>query len=249
METFQCAPFGTITLRRRHGARNIRIRIEADSLLVSADYYTSIKDIILLLEENREAILTKQQALKSNKKFINEDFKISNRYFSISVQRDNAIRKYLFVVKAENNSVPYKFVIRCNNSIDFNDNEIQDKLLNAINKVMRNVANNPLTSRTMQIAQELGFDVNAVKIKIEKTKWGSCSSRKNINLSAYLILLPPHLMDFVIIHELCHLKEMNHSKQFHELVNSYTEGRESELEKQLKKYSINIFDYTEQADV
>lgn len=248
MERFQCAPFGIITVRRRHGAKNIRIRIEAEGLLVSADYYTSDKDIVKLIEENREAILTKQSELKSKSKLINEDFSISNKFFSLSVCVDENLTRYLFTLKADNNTMPYKFTMRCCKNIDFSDNDIQERMLNAINKIIKNIAKEPLKERTLEIASRLGFEVNSVRTKIEKSKWGSCSSNKNINLSAYLILLPDYLRDFIITHELCHLKEMNHSKRFHDLLNEYTGGREKELNKELKKYSINIFDYTVKTD-
>ncbi len=249
MDTFQCEPFGTVTIRRRHDARSIRIRIKTDGLLVSADYYTSDKQILKLIEQNREAILKEQQSLKSKKKLINEDFRLRNRYFSLSIRRDDAIKRLLFTIKAESSVMPYKFTMRCNSKADLTDEETQEHMLNAINKLIRNVANEPLRERTMQLAKEFGFEVNSVKTKIEKSKWGSCSSRKNINLSAYLIFLPEHIRDFVIIHELCHLKEMNHSSRFHDLVNKYTGGKEKEFEKELKKYSSNIFDYTAEADV
>ena len=249
MERFRCEPFGIVTVRRRIGARSIRIRIEAGKILVSADYYTRDKDIVKLLKENEKEILEKQNTLESHKKFITEDFKLECRYFSLDVQRDEKLTRYLFTLKIDHNATPCKFTIRCNSGINFNNDDIQERLLKAINQTIRNVAKEPLETRTMQLANEFGFEVNSVKAKVARTKWGSCSSRKNINLSAYLILLPERLMDYVIIHELCHLKEMNHSARFHALVNKYTDGKESELEKELKGYSINIFDYSRQADV
>ena len=249
MERFQCEPFGTVTVTRRAGARSIRIRIEADSLSVSADYYTSAKEIIKLIEKNYNKILEKQQALKSKTKAITDNSVISNRYFSLRILIDDKLsEKYLFSLKAESNTPPFIFTLHCNTKIDFSDTDVQERIINAINQVIRNVAKNILKERTMHIARELGFEVNSVKIKITRSKWGSCSSRKNINLSAYLILLPDDLRDFVIIHELCHLKEMNHSTRFHALVNGHTGGREAELEKGLKKYSLNLLDYIEKSD-
>ena len=52
----------------------------------------------------------------------------------------------------------------------------------------------------------------------QKTRWGSCSSEKNLNFNWKLILAPPEVLDYVVVHELCHLKEMNHSKAFWEEV-------------------------------
>ncbi|MFT5036973.1 MAG: putative metal-dependent hydrolase [Candidatus Azotimanducaceae bacterium] len=63
-----------------------------------------------------------------------------------------------------------------------------------------------------------GHTYNRVAIRNQKTCWGSCTEKGNLNFSYKLIFLPPHLMDYIIVHELCHLKELNHGKQFWELV-------------------------------
>lgn len=69
--------------------------------------------------------------------------------------------------------------------------------------------------------QTLQQSVNAVRLKYNKSNWGSCSSDSNINLSTRLLLVPSEVRDYVIIHELCHLIEMNHSRQFWQLVERY----------------------------
>lgn len=62
------------------------------------------------------------------------------------------------------------------------------------------------------------FNFNEVFIRNQKTRWGSCSRRGNINLNYKIALIPAHLADYIIVHELCHLGEMNHSKDFWNLV-------------------------------
>lgn len=61
-------------------------------------------------------------------------------------------------------------------------------------------------------------DLNDIKIKKMKSRWGSCSRKKNLNFNAKLIYLPDDLIDYVIVHELCHLIEFNHSRSFWNLV-------------------------------
>ena len=62
------------------------------------------------------------------------------------------------------------------------------------------------------------FEINRVAIRNQRTCWGSCSEYKNLNFSYKLLFLPPHLADYVVVHELCHLEELNHSPQFWALV-------------------------------
>ncbi len=66
--------------------------------------------------------------------------------------------------------------------------------------------------------QFYNFSYKRVFIKNQKTRWGSCSKNGNLNFNYKIIYLPPHLADYIIVHELCHLGEFNHSKRFWNLV-------------------------------
>ena len=113
---------------------------------------------------------------------------------------------------------------------------------------LRQRAKEALPLRTAQIAAAMRtlhkrpFAYQRVAIKMNKTNWGSCSAKNNINLNLALPLLPDALRDYVIIHELCHLEHHNHSEEFHRLLNSSCLallGRpERELVKELRGYCI-----------
>ena len=62
------------------------------------------------------------------------------------------------------------------------------------------------------------FPYNRVNIKNQKTRWGSCSKQGNLNFNYKIVFLRPELADYIIVHELCHIKEFNHSKNFWQLV-------------------------------
>lgn len=68
------------------------------------------------------------------------------------------------------------------------------------------------------IAEEFGFHYNRLSVRAQKTRWGSCSSHKNINLNCKLLFFPSEVVRYVMIHELCHTIEMNHSSRFWSLV-------------------------------
>ena len=69
-------------------------------------------------------------------------------------------------------------------------------------------------------AKEMNITYNKVFVKKQKTRWGSCSSRGNINLNCLIILVPSYVKKYVIVHELAHRKEMNHSERFWKIVAS-----------------------------
>lgn len=71
-----------------------------------------------------------------------------------------------------------------------------------------------ITDRTKVLAKENDFEFKKISIREQSTRWGSCSSEKNLNFNWKLILGPQKVLDYVIIHELSHTVEMNHSKAF-----------------------------------
>lgn len=79
-------------------------------------------------------------------------------------------------------------------------------------------ARNYITERCKFYAKKHNLEFNNIAIKEQKTRWGSCSSSKNLNFNWRLIFANKEVVDYVIIHELCHTKEMNHKPQFWSLV-------------------------------
>ena len=104
---------------------------------------------------------------------------------------------------------------------------------------MREAARAALVPKLREAAARHGFGFKGrLAIKNNVTNWGSCSSKGNINLNMRLILLPEHLQDYVILHELCHLRHQNHGPQFHALLDSLLGGREKELQRELHEWKI-----------
>lgn len=104
---------------------------------------------------------------------------------------------------------------------------------------MREAARAVLVPKLLETAVRHKFPFKGrVAIKNNVSNWGSCSSKGNINLNMRLILLPEHLQDYVILHELCHLHHQNHGPQFHALLDSLLGGREKELQRELHEWKI-----------
>jgi hypothetical protein len=83
---------------------------------------------------------------------------------------------------------------------------------------LRVKAQTHLTSWLRQVSQEVKLPCGNISVRGQKTLWASCSNKKNISLNYKLLFLPPHLVQYVFIHELCHTIHLNHSAKFWELV-------------------------------
>ncbi len=76
-------------------------------------------------------------------------------------------------------------------------------------------AKTEIPKRVEFYADKIGVTYNKITIRCQRTRWGSCSSKGNLNFNCLLILLPDEIIDSVIVHELCHRKQMNHSAKFY----------------------------------
>ena len=104
-------------------------------------------------------------------------------------------------------------------------------------EAMRKQAKATLPPRLAELAALHGFAYKKVFIKNNVSNWGSCSSLKNINLNLRVVTLPQELQDYVMLHELCHLKYLNHGAEFHKLLESVCPGHK-EMKRQLNAYKI-----------
>ena len=133
-----------------------------------------------------------------------------------------------------------KILVQCPAERDVKEKEIQDMIRWGIEAAWRKEAKKYLPARIGELALLHGFDIKRVVIKNNRSRWGSCSSQNNINLSLHLMRLPKHLIDYVLLHELVHTVHKNHSKQFWRCLNSLTRNARV-LDKELKNYRIDIY--------
>jgi predicted metal-dependent hydrolase len=97
-------------------------------------------------------------------------------------------------------------------------NPIFHKYSNKEYKKYKNQASILARKKVEELNRIYGFDYNRISIRNSRSRWGSCSENKNLNFNYKILFLPEDLLNYIIIHELCHLGEMNHSRKFWNLV-------------------------------
>lgn len=96
--------------------------------------------------------------------------------------------------------------------------EAELKRLQTLEKRYRNAARNRFQTRVAYYHSFTGGNYTSITIRDQKSRWGSCSSRGTLSFNYRLIFAPPKVLDYVVVHELCHLTHMNHSKDFWNMV-------------------------------
>ena len=114
------------------------------------------------------------------------------------------------------------------------------RILSENNPINRPAARKRLVHRLNYLAGKYGFQYNRVFIKNQKTRWGSCSGKNNINLNVNLVRLPDELIDYTILHELVHTRIKNHGHRFWAQMNQLM-GDARKLDRALNEYNLLLF--------
>ena len=105
-------------------------------------------------------------------------------------------------------------------------------------KLLRKEAQSYLPARLDFLAQKFEYQYTGLKIRKMRTRWGSCTARRSINLNSWLMMVPEHLSDYVILHELAHTRYPDHGARFWEELDRVTAGQSKKLRKELNGYQI-----------
>ena len=223
--------FGEIKITINSRARNIILRAREGIIEVTLPPRASRSDLMKALDKHGEKLLGQCRA--NVPATIDGDYKIERENFSFSLQQGGGSR-YLMRYDGTRATLLYPA------TTDFSDEKTQELLRRVRTTALLHVAKEHLPQRLRMLAGKYGFSYNAVSLRNSRTRWGSCSNRKNISLSIYLQLLPTHLSDYVILHELCHTVEMNHSASFWALMDKVADGRAKSLRGELRGFRTDF---------
>ena len=115
----------------------------------------------------------------------------------------------------------------------------------ALRRWLRRRGRDCLVPRVQELANQHGFDFERVTVRMQKTRWGSCSTSGTISLNAKSLFLPPELAEHLLLHELCHTVHGNHSGGFHALLNEHSADA-ARLEGELKRAWLHVPDWAEE---
>lgn len=233
------ADIGEVKIKKRKGSVRISIRInQKGEVGVNIPSFVPYYEAEKFLESKRSWILKNRDKINGKKKetiIFSKDNLPKTRYHEIIISFDN--------IKSPVNKFTQglcEIFLPVNSEI--NNPAIQNFIKYSITEVYRREAKIILVNRCKQLSEKYGFKINDIKIKKMKSRWGSCSSKKNINLNLFLMRIPEHLYDYVILHELVHTKHMNHSRFFWEELDKYT-GNAKAMARELRKYGYVLSEF------
>lgn len=173
-----------------------------------------------------------ERMLKSKEKWISEHYKNYMPYWEKSRRAIESGEKTLY--KGEDYIIIIHVAYENKVKAEFDGNrfniylnsEIEEKdraqiIRNVMRKLYINLARVTVNERLVYYSKIMNLFYKDVRIKEQKTRWGSCSKKGNLNFNWKLVMAPQWVMDYVIVHELSHLKFMNHSKDFWGMVSRY----------------------------
>lgn len=207
---------GEIKITKKRGLKRISMRLHpSGQVRVSVPYVFTFSAGVKFAQQHQDWI--SKQRVKSVAFTYYDGMAIGKKHkICIVESRSSTIR-----IKEGN------IYINKNSSPD--DLEVKKSIKRALNLEAKEV----LPERLQYLADKYGFKYEGVIIKPMKSRWGACSSSKYITLNCYLMMLPWVLIDYVLVHELAHTKQMNHSAAFWEEVAAHIENYK-ELRKQLR---------------
>lgn len=223
-------------LRQSKRAKRISLRIKApQTVVLTIPYGSSIKKALHFAVEYEEWVASKLIKAKAKSaqqlQVITSECQFKTKFHELKFIPHNREESFVRIYAKESRVY---FPQEWNEK----DERVQDLVKIALRETYRKEAKSYLPTRLEGLASKCGFTYSKVTIRDSKSRWGSCSGKKNISLSLSLMKLPYHLIDYILLHELCHTVEMNHGERFHSLLNRVCDGQSKKLNKELKSYSI-----------
>ncbi len=232
MADYNHPSLGMIRLQRRAGCKRISISVgRSGRVTVSYPWFVLRRAALAFVEQKLEWIAEAQKRISQREATlcINEGY--STHHHTLIIRYGAPKQRYII----ERGNVVVELI--GNNHLSI---ESQQFIKSALIETLRKEAHSILPEIIEEEAAKHSLRYSGYTIKNIRSKWGSCSSANHLNFSLYLMLLPDELIRFVVQHELCHTIHKNHSSEFHTMLNHLCDGRECELNRQLRSYRTSL---------
>lgn len=220
---------GTLTLRKQRRSKYLRITISSEGLIrVSMPYWVPYGAAMEFARSRRAWIIEQQAHWQKN----NDGPEIGQRIGKYHrIERSTRAGEQV-LVRLNIIDIPLAW--------DEQDPNAQQMLIKACERALRIQAETLLPQRLKALASKYGYHYKQLRLRKMRSRWGSCSSEANISLNIYLIQLPWDLIDYVMLHELVHTTQHNHSRAFwDELSSHYPNFKDAR--KNLKMYPTRLW--------
>lgn len=223
--------FGEIKIRKNKLARSVKLSVGVDgNLRASIPYYSPEFAVRRLVNGSRDEI--RKMLATHNAKNSYQDGDLIGKTHTLF------LRKFLgeeIKISNEGNQI----LVQIPQELAFENPLVQSEIRKTVSKILRKQAKAYLPRRIDFLAEKYGFSFEKLRFSHTGTRWGSCSSSGTISLNIALMNLPHHLIDYVIIHELCHTRQMNHSSKFWQEVEKYCPDYKKYVQ-EIKQFSPSI---------
>ncbi|MDZ7785680.1 MAG: YgjP-like metallopeptidase domain-containing protein [Candidatus Saccharibacteria bacterium] len=220
---------GTVKIYKRRGVRSIRLSIVGDgSVRVTQPKWLPYKAGIEFAQSRKQWISKNQKPREEliNNQRVGKSYKLAfGRGQGLTAPKTRVQNGYVTV------TLPPRMYP--------GDHLSQQAATKAVERALKKDAEKLLVPRAKLLATRHGFQFKSVRVKKLKSRWGSCSQNKDIVLSSYLIQLPWHLIDYVILHELQHTTMLAHGKDFWLSLERHVEGL-ADIRKDMKKFQARV---------
>lgn len=223
--------FGRVYVDVNARTRRYVMRVKDDGLHITVAPGTTVYAIRQTLDTHRKALRDLLAKAAARSQYIDFRFSIHTELLRLCIRPSTTDTNTVW--REQGQSI---LSLRTDTPFD----RMQDNLREAIIHELRLHAQDQLPERIHALACQHGFRYGRVTIRRTQTRWGSCSHDDNISLSLYLMTLPAHLVDYVLLHELCHTQHKDHSPAFWTLMDQVTNGQAKALRKELAGHSPRL---------
>lgn len=237
IKTIDFGEIGPITFYRNFSGKQLKITIKPDQgVRVMVPQFVSLDTAGRFVKDKKDWIRRQQikfsmYAGDLTQFDINTSFRTNERTLIIRTHEKYTIKT---IISKDSINIWYPVFA------DVKDKRIQQAIRKAVVETWRLEALKTLPPVVDALSKQYGLFYNNLRVRNNKSRWGSCSRDNNISLNLHLVRLPCHLRNYVILHELAHTLHKNHQERFWNLLDRLT-GDARKLDRELSNYRINIW--------